>query len=85
VAHEAFQRGITAAADVLAEARRVVEREPRLRLEYLEAVDPNTLSPVSRVAGDTVVALAARVGTTRLIDNIVLGNGLAGDDWLGRS
>jgi pantoate--beta-alanine ligase len=84
-AHDAFQRGVTAAADVLRAARRLVEREPLLRLEYLEAVDPNTLSPVTRVAGDTLVALAARVSSTRLIDNIVLGDGLAGDEWLGGS
>jgi len=70
---------------VLRAARRLVEREPLLRLEYLEAVDPNTLSPVTRVAGDTLVALAARVSSTRLIDNIVLGDGLAGDEWLGGS
>ena len=84
-AHDAFRRGSTAAGDVLAEARSVVERERLLRLEYLEAVDPHALSPVTRVGGDTLVGLAARVGSTRLIDNIVLGEGLAGDEWLGRS
>ncbi|MBI2615900.1 MAG: pantoate--beta-alanine ligase [Gemmatimonadetes bacterium] len=83
-AHQAFRKGGTAAADVVAEARRVVEPEPLLRLEYVEAVDPNTLAPVTRVAGDTLLALAARVGSTRLIDNIILGDGLAGDDWLER-
>jgi pantoate--beta-alanine ligase len=82
-AHDAFRNGVAAAADVVAEARRVVEREPLLRLEYVEAVDPDTLAPETRVAGDTVLALAARVGVTRLIDNIVLGDGLAGDEWLG--
>lgn len=81
-AHEAFRQGVAAAAEVVAEVRRVVEREPLIRLEYVEAVDPNTLAPVSRVADDTVLALAARLGGTRLIDNVVLGEGLAGDDFL---
>jgi len=80
--HEAFRRGISAAADVVAEVRRVVEREALLRLEYVEAVDPSTLAPVSRVAHDTLLALAARAGATRLIDNIVLGDGLAADERL---
>lgn len=81
-AHDAFHQGVTAAADAVAQVRRVVEQEPLLGLEYVEAVDPNTLAPVNRVAGDTLLALAARVGVTRLIDNIVLGEGLAADEWL---
>jgi pantoate--beta-alanine ligase len=84
-AHEVFRRGKTAANDVVAAVRRVVEREPLLRLEYVETVDPHTLAPVDRVADDTLLALAARVGSTRLIDNIVLGDGPAADEWLERS
>jgi pantothenate synthetase len=38
--------------------------------------EPETLAPVERVDADTVVALAARLGRTRLIDNIILGQGL---------
>jgi len=83
-AHDGFKQGATAVADVVGEVRHVVEREPLLRLEYVEAVDPNTLAPVTLVAGDTLLALAARAGATRLIDNIVLGDGLAGDDRLDR-
>jgi pantoate--beta-alanine ligase len=48
-----------------------------VRLEYLAIVEPRTLAPVATVGADTIVALAARVGRTRLIDNIVLGEGLA--------
>lgn len=84
-AHDAFRHGMIVAEDVVAQVRRVVEREPLLRLEYVEAVDPNTLAPVPRVAKDTLLALAARVGSTRLIDNIVLGDGPAADHWLDRA
>jgi pantothenate synthetase len=45
-------------------------------LQYLAIADPLTLSPVETVEASTVVALAARVGRTRLIDNIILGEGL---------
>ena len=40
--------------------------------EYLVAVDPDTLLPVDRAGGPTLIALAARVGDTRLIDNVLL-------------
>ena len=81
-AHQAFRHGATAADAVVAEVRRVIEREPLLRLEYVEAVDPVTLAPVTHLADDTLLALAARVGSTRLIDNIVLGDGPAADEWI---
>lgn len=48
-----------------------------MTIEYLAVADPLTLAPVDTVDEDTVVALAARLGRTRLIDNIILGEGLA--------
>jgi pantoate--beta-alanine ligase len=35
-------------------------------------VDPDTLAPVAAVEGDVLVAVAARVGPTRLIDNTLI-------------
>ena len=46
--------------------------------EYLALVDEQ-MRPVARVDARTVVVIAARVGTTRLIDNVVLGEGVASD------
>jgi pantoate--beta-alanine ligase len=46
--------------------------EPGARLDYFAIVDPNTLEAVSDVTHGTLVAVAAWVGTTRLIDNILL-------------
>ena len=40
--------------------------------EYLELVDPDTLEPVTDVRGETLAVIAARLGSTRLIDNIVI-------------
>jgi pantoate--beta-alanine ligase len=40
--------------------------------EYLELVDPRTLEPVTTVNGEVLVAIAARVGETRLIDNTTI-------------
>jgi pantoate--beta-alanine ligase len=50
-------------------------REPEVVVEYGEVVDPRSLDPVERVEAGSVCAVAARVGSTRLIDNLVLGNG----------
>jgi pantoate--beta-alanine ligase len=40
--------------------------------EYLELVSTDDLAPVARVDGDVLLAVAARVGDTRLIDNTIL-------------
>lgn len=51
---------------------RVVAAEPAARLDYFAIVDPDTLQPVARVSSGTLVAVAAWLGTTRLIDNLLL-------------
>jgi len=55
-----------------------VLRAPGVAPEYLALVDEQ-MRPVARVDARTVVLVAARVGKTRLIDNVVLGEGIAGD------
>jgi pantothenate synthetase len=45
-------------------------------VEYIAIAEPEALAPVDRANQWTVVALAARVGGTRLIDNIQLGEGI---------
>jgi pantoate--beta-alanine ligase len=75
-AHAAWRGGETNAQRLEEIMRQHLARFVGVRLEYLAIVEPRTLAPVATVAADTVVALAARVGRTRLIDNIVLGEGL---------
>jgi pantothenate synthetase len=47
-----------------------------VQVEYIAITEPDQLVPVAEVDSRTVVALAARVGGTRLIDNINLAQGL---------
>ena len=82
--HAAFSRGERRAGTVLAAARAALAAEPALEVEYLEAVDPDRLAPVDAVEADTILALAARAGRTRLIDNIILGQGTAADARVAR-
>jgi pantoate--beta-alanine ligase len=60
------------------EIRAFVAAEPDVELEYVEARDAATIEPITRVDGDVLLALAARVGETRLIDNV--GLSVAGAD-----
>ena len=55
-----------------------VLRAPGVAPEYLALVDEQ-MRPVARVDARTVVLVAARVGKTRLIDNVVLGEGVVSD------
>jgi pantoate--beta-alanine ligase len=55
---------------VRAAAAAQIPADPRLRLEYLEVVDPDEMQPVSRIEGPVLVAGALWVGSTRLIDNV---------------
>ncbi len=68
---ELVRDGETNAARLIAAGRAEFEREPSVRLDYFEVVDPDTLDPVSDARG-ALVAVAAFVGTTRLIDNLLL-------------
>jgi pantothenate synthetase len=43
-----------------------------VNIDYVAAVDPQTLKPVDAVTGRTVLAIAAHVGSTRLIDNVIV-------------
>ena len=67
-----FDEGERNAARLIAAGREVVAGEPSVRLDYLEIVDPETLDPVAEVGGPALGAVAAFLGTTRLIDNLVL-------------
>ena len=56
-----------------------LEKTPGLAIDYIAVVDPDTFEPAEAATASSVVALAARVGSTRLIDNIILGEGLNAD------
>src|SRR5439155_9234863 len=73
---------------LISAAKQVILQESAVRLDYLEIVDPDSLEPISQTAWgqppsavrpsaarrsrSALVAIAAFVGTTRLIDNVVL-------------
>jgi pantoate--beta-alanine ligase len=69
-ARGAIERGVADAAAVRAEATARIAADQRLRLEYLELVDPDTMQPVPHIDAPVIAAGALWVGSTRLIDNV---------------
>ena len=71
---ERIEAGERDAASVADGVRRLVGEESGVALEYVAVVDPDTLADLERIEDRALVALAARVGRTRLIDNVLLRN-----------
>ena len=49
-----------------------LESTPGVAVQYVQIVDPTSFQPIPRVGADAIVAVAAKLGKTRLIDNIRL-------------
>lgn len=71
-----YRAGEAGPEALAAAARAVLDVHRGVAAEYIAVMDPVTLEPVTRAGDDTVVAIAARVGSTRLIDNVILGQGI---------
>ena len=72
-AEELALKGESRASALLEKMRKVLDSEPRARVDYAAIVHPLRLEPVERVASGCVALVAARVGSTRLIDNLIFG------------
>jgi pantoate--beta-alanine ligase len=67
-----FDQGGHSPARLIEAGKNVLAQEFGVRLDYLEIVDPETLDPLEKIENTALVAVAAFVGGTRLIDNVVL-------------
>jgi pantoate--beta-alanine ligase len=70
--HVIADQGERHAAKLVEIGTQVIAEEPGARLDYFAIVDADTLDPIVDVKSGALVAVAAFVGTTRLIDNILL-------------
>jgi pantoate--beta-alanine ligase len=68
----AVEAGEHDTAKLIEIGKKVIAEEPGARLDYFAIVDPDSLDPVTDISRDALVAVAAYVGATRLIDNVVL-------------
>jgi pantoate--beta-alanine ligase len=69
---EVFEQGERGSEKLIACAREKFTRDPGVQLDYFEIVDPDTLDSQPRITKSALAAVAAFVGNTRLIDNILL-------------
>jgi pantoate--beta-alanine ligase len=67
-----WEAGERVAQKLAAAGRAEVAVEKAVRLDYFEIVDPDSLDPVDEAAPGTLIAVAAYIGPTRLIDNLLL-------------
>jgi len=70
---DAFRRGERRVESLISTGRSVLDGERGVVIDYLTVADPATLEPVEDASEDSIAMVAARIGKTRLIDNVVLG------------
>jgi pantoate--beta-alanine ligase len=71
-ASELFNSGEQKAGTIIREVRNIIEAEKIVNIEYIKICDTENLQDLTIVDREAVVALAVKIGVTRLIDNLVL-------------
>ncbi len=77
-AQEMLTEGVKDPKNIITEIKGILEPNPSIKIEYISIVDPETLQELPRIAEKAprvLVAIAARIGSTRLIDNILVDAG----------
>jgi pantoate--beta-alanine ligase len=73
-ASSAFERGMTDAEDLRGNMIQILENEPLVEIEYVSAADPDTLEELEGQVIRALLSMAVRIGKTRLIDNVLIGD-----------
>lgn len=71
-AKESVSKGERRAEALIDAMKKIIARERLVALEYISVCDPQTLAPIGSIDKSALIALAARVGKARLIDNVVV-------------
>jgi len=77
IARELYEQGERDAAKIAEKVKSNIESNLYTKIDYVQICDTTTMKDVARLEGECVIALAVRVGKTRLIDNYVFGEELA--------
>ncbi len=64
--------GITDTKTIITQMHRILNQAPSIEIEYISIVDAETLQNISHIAGKILVAVAVKIGSARLIDNILV-------------
>lgn len=71
-AQELFDQGEPYSEKLIVAGKQEFGGEPKARLDYFEIVDPDSLESISSISNRALIAVAAFIGNTRLIDNIIV-------------
>jgi pantoate--beta-alanine ligase len=71
-AQDLVDQGVTSVSDLREKVEEFIRREPLAQIDYVAVVDPETLEPLNVLEDKALVALAVRIGKTRLIDNTLI-------------
>lgn len=73
LARDLYDQGVRETSVILEKVRERIALSPGTQIDYARICDTRTMKDVERIAGECILALAVRVGKTRLIDNHVFG------------
>src|SRR3989338_10664193 len=71
-AEEAVKQGERDPKAIVKAVSEMIRKKPSARIDYIAVVDTKNLRELKTISGEALVALAVFVGSTRLIDNIIL-------------
>jgi pantoate--beta-alanine ligase len=71
-AKKAVESGITDASQIILETKEFIGSHPETQIDYVTICDPETLEEIHIINRPALMALAVKVGSTRLIDNVIL-------------
>lgn len=71
-AEKMIVQGIRESKEIIFHMMEILQKEDLLDVEYIEIVDTKNLEKIEKLQGEVLIALAARAGKTRLIDNIMV-------------
>jgi pantoate--beta-alanine ligase len=72
VVQQLIEQGENSAGNLIVAGRQEFADKPSVRLDYFEIVNPDTLDPIQAIEDRALIAVAAYVGSTRLIDNLLI-------------
>ncbi|HUN55384.1 MAG TPA: pantoate--beta-alanine ligase [Smithella sp.] len=78
LAQKLYSNGETKSSVVISNVEKIIKRAPYTAIDYIKICDTRTLKDTDKIKGQSVIALAVKVGKTRLIDNHVFGEKLDG-------
>ena len=70
-----IRAGTTKSKTIIDEMKKVLNQVPSIEIEYISIVDAETLQSIEKITGKVLAAVAVKIGSTRLIDNIVVDAG----------